>query len=383
MLASFPSSANTVVAALLSALLVSAAGGGSLAFPTRGAHQETDRGFGKPVRGTAVIETRSDTSDGILLEADGRLLLVGADARYVPEDSKSKQVATAETLRPGNFLRYTGQRTASGRIRVAELAAWENNLEEEERQLYQSFEPEMRLPPGGDQLAVLGIWKNRYTVLDDRAVQQYIERLGTQLLPAFLRDPETAAGYGHKFWFVVVSHSDTQASAYPGGAVVIHSGLFHMVQNEAQLAFVVAHETAHVVQKHAWREALYPRGTLRTLRWTTAGASYIVESAIRRGYLRELEAQADRLALAAMVRAGFDPRESISLLNVLERHKPYMSALFWDTHRSYGQRRKQLQEELAAYVGDVRAAEVRSDSPEFQALRELIPRAKLGAPRPH
>ena len=367
-----------IAAVLLAALLLGNEPSGATA-----AEPSQARGLrAQKLKGTAVLESRRMTGEGILLDCDGRVLVIGPQTRIVAADAKSKEVPTVESLAPGAFVRYVGQVRPDGTVQLTELSSWVNGLESEESKLYDTFDPEMLLPPKGEKLAILRVGRNRYAVVDDRAVQLYIDRLGSRLLPEYLRDPGVAARFGHTFSFVVASHDDAQASAFPNGVVVVHSGLFRLTETEAQLAYVVAHEIAHAVQKHAWQEALYHRGKLRALRWSTAGAGYIVESAIRRGYQRNLEDQADRLALAYMIRAGFDPRESLSFLKILEKTRQYMSGLFWDTHRSYGQRRKALSEEIALHQAHGGAEqELSTDSPEFQALRLRIPAAKLGSHR--
>jgi predicted Zn-dependent protease len=226
--------------------------------------------------------------------------------------------------------------------------------------------------------AVLKLDKNRYPVVGNTELQLYADRLGSRLLPSFWKAPEAAQRHGYSFWFVVVVHNRAQASAFPSGVVVIHTGLLRLVENEAQLAFVIAHEIAHVTQEHAWREYLYHRRKLLFLRWSTAGLGYVVESAIRRGYQRDLEEQADRLALWYMTRAGYDPREGLRLLRRLEENQEGLSALLWDTHRSYGRRRKTLMGELARYSrAGLQYDGLTKNSPEFVSLRAEIPTARI------
>lgn len=327
------------------------------------------------VEGTAVVEERHESPDRTVLVSDGRHLSLTGQTRFVPPNRKEQQpLMQPNAVPPGVFVHYRGRRTEAGVVQVDEISAWSNRLEEKERSLYQKYEPTMRMPrEAAAGPAVLQVGKSRYRVLDDRELQLYLDRLGTRLLPEFWQDPATATRHGYRFWFAAVLHERPQASAFPGGVVVIHSGLFRLAQNEAQLAFALAHEIAHVLQEHLWREYLYRRGKLLFLRWSTAGTGYIVESAIRRGYQRDLEAQADRLALSAMARAGYDPREGIRFLRQLERHQQGPSALLWDTHKNYGQRRRALLGELAAHSArGLPWTTLRRDSPEFAALRERI-----------
>ncbi|MDA2912718.1 M48 family metallopeptidase [Acidobacteriia bacterium AH_259_A11_L15] len=331
----------------------------------------------REAEGTAVIEEERDTPEGIVLIADGRPLLITEGTQLTrPKREELESLDRLEELQTGLFVQYRGLWTEAGLVEVKELSAWTNSLDEREGSLYEKYQPVMLVPPEAEAgPVVLKVDKNRYTVLDDPELQLYVDRLGKQLLPN-----DSAGRLGHNFWFLVVVHERPQASAFPGGVVVIHTGLFELVDNEAQLAFAIAHEIAHVTQEHAWREYLYHRKKLLVLRWATAGLGYIVESAIQRGYQRDLEEQADRLALWYMARAGYDPREGIRFLRRLQENQQGLSALLWQTHRSYGSRVEAVMNELVRYsVQGLPYELLTRDSPEFAVLRERIPRAQIDA----
>lgn len=83
-------------------------------------------------------------------------------------------------------------------------------------------------------------------MMSDPAVADYIHHLGYRLVP-FSENPEQG------FEFHVVPVDVINASAYPGGLVVIFSGLILETESESELAGVVAHEIAHVTQRHISR----------------------------------------------------------------------------------------------------------------------------------
>ncbi|MCI0655679.1 MAG: M48 family metalloprotease, partial [Acidobacteria bacterium] len=258
-----------------------------------------------PVEGIALVEGREDIPAGSVLSADGRKLLITDSTRFTVPDGNMPSLDRSDLL-PGVFIHYQGRGARAGLVEVDQVAAWPNRLEEKEKEIYQKYEPHILLPEAANSgPPVLKVAKNRYQVLDDKELQLYVDRIGNRLLPELWR--EAAQGLGARFWFIVVVHERAQASAFPSGVVVAGTGLFRLAENEAQMAFAIAHEIAHVTQEHAWQEHRYQRGKLLFLRWSTAGIGYLVESAIRRGYRRSLEEQADRLALAYMARAGYDP----------------------------------------------------------------------------
>ena len=83
-------------------------------------------------------------------------------------------------------------------------------------------------------------------VLDDPLIGEYIQDLGERLLKQ-----SDAAGRG--FTFFVLDEPAINAFAGPGGYIGIYSGLILATQSESELASVIAHEIAHVSQKHLLR----------------------------------------------------------------------------------------------------------------------------------
>lgn len=325
------------------------------------------------VRGEAILEETREDPRGLLLLADGRRLLVSERTRR----------ANGETFAPGNYVTYRGDWVSSGVVELKEVSVVPNQLEEKEKAIYDAYRPEVQMAAAGsDQPPVLQVGENRYGVLGDRETQLYFDQLGSILVPPLWRDPAAKERFDINLWFVLVNNATPQASAFPGGVIVIHSGLLQLAENEAQMAFVVAHELAHVLQEHAWRESVYHRKKLQALRWSTAGIGFLVESAIRRGYQRELETQADRLALWYLTQAGFDPREGVRMLQRLESRQEGLSSLLWEKHRTYPQRRRALMEELLHYSEQGLAySSLRHNSSEFMTVRALIPSAHIEAAR--
>jgi hypothetical protein len=327
----------------------------------------------------ALLEGQQEVADGILLHADGRRLLLprGVAAGVVEEEGATADPAVR--LEPGVFVRYRGHWGDGGVVVIEELTTQANRLEEKEKEIHQKYQPHLLLPAqDGSGPGVLKIDKNRYPLVDNPELQLYANQVGTRLLPKLWQRQDSGERLGPNFWFLVAVHERPQASAFPSGVVVIHSGLFTLAENEAQLAFAIAHEIAHVTQEHAWREYQYHRGKLQALRWSTAGLGYLVESAIRRGYQRNLEGQADRLALWYLAQAGYDPREGLRFLRRLEERQEGLSALLWDTHRSYASRRRAVLEGLLRFSqAGLPYRTLTTETGEFVSFRDRVPRAKI------
>ena len=84
------------------------------------------------------------------------------------------------------------------------------------------------------------------TIIDDPEVNQYLRSLGLSLV-SNSDDPF------QPFRFFVVDDASVNAFAAPGGYIGIHSGLMFAARNEGELASVLAHEIAHITQRHIAR----------------------------------------------------------------------------------------------------------------------------------
>ena len=158
--------------------------------------------------------------------------------------------------------------------------------------------------------------------VDDADVSDYINDLGSRLLAA-------ADGPRRDIDFFVVADEQVNAFAMVGGHIGVNSGLIMLTLTESELAGVVAHEIAHVLQKHQARMA---HGASKG-QWSSLAALALALIASRSGgsqsgqvteaalasagalsiqnqldYTREHEREADRVGLTLLERAGYDPR---------------------------------------------------------------------------
>ena len=157
--------------------------------------------------------------------------------------------------------------------------------------------------------------RRHWRVLDDADLNYYLATLGGRLLGKDAR----AAG----FHFFLIDDATLNAFAVPGGYIGIHSGLFLAAENEAELAGVLAHEIAHIEQRHLPRlvaeakRAQIPRlatvlaaillsGTSGAGAQALATAGAAAEMQHQLNFTRSFEQEADRLGLAALARAGLD-----------------------------------------------------------------------------
>ncbi len=153
-------------------------------------------------------------------------------------------------------------------------------------------------------------------IVNDPVLNEFINNLGHRLV-ASANDVKTP------FTFFLIQNKSINAFAFFGGHVALHTGLFLQATTESELASVMAHEIAHVTQRHLARSMeeqakrtpatvaalagsillaiAAPQAGIAAITATTAGN---IQSQIN--YTRSNEIEADRFGLATLERAGFN-----------------------------------------------------------------------------
>ncbi|MBK1721597.1 M48 family metalloprotease [Thiocystis violacea] len=155
-------------------------------------------------------------------------------------------------------------------------------------------------------------------VLDDPVLTDYVESLGRSLLAA----DSDASG---NFTFFVIDEPVVNAFAGPGGYIGVYAGLILAAETESELAAVMAHEIAHVTQRHLMRSiADQSKMTIPATALIVAAAilgaqvssdagmaaiAGIQAATLQRqiNFTRDNEKEADRLGIVTLSNAGFDP----------------------------------------------------------------------------
>jgi predicted Zn-dependent protease len=168
-------------------------------------------------------------------------------------------------------------------------------------------------------------------LVEDPQITEYVNEIGHRVA-AYANDGE------HKFTFFVVNDPTINAFALPGGFIGVHTGLLEATRSEDELAGVLAHEIAHVTQRHIARavHANQRQSLLSTaimLGAIVAGAAGaggdVMQGAIavaqgsqaqaQINFTRSNENEADRIGIAALAEAGFDPQGMASFFEVISR----------------------------------------------------------------
>ena len=155
--------------------------------------------------------------------------------------------------------------------------------------------------------------------IDDPELLDYLNALGASLVAHADRP-------GYDFRFYLVDNNAINAFAVPGGFVTTHTGLVLAAETEAELASVLAHEIVHITQRHIPRmlagqqrsmgatlAALLAAIVLIQAGQGQAGEAAIALSAATQAqrslnFTRSNEEEADRVGVALLAAAGFDPR---------------------------------------------------------------------------
>jgi len=167
------------------------------------------------------------------------------------------------------------------------------------------------------------------TFLDDPEVSDYLNQVGYRLVAV---SPDTR----QDFLFFPLQDNSVNAFALPGGYVGVHSGLILTAQSESELAAVMAHEVAHVTQRHIARmvAAQEKQGMIslaavalailaaRSNPQAAAGAiaaSQAQALSNQLAFSRDNERDADRVGVQILERAGFDTHAMPVFLDRLQR----------------------------------------------------------------
>jgi len=191
-------------------------------------------------------------------------------------------------------------------------------------------------------------------LVTDPVVVEYVNRIGQNIV----KNSDCKVPFTIK----VIDSDEINAMALPGGFFYVNSGLLLNADEEAELAGVMAHETAHVCAHHAVREqtrmnyaqlGTIPLIMMTGYSWTGYGIYEATQFAVPLTFLkfsRDFEAQADYLGIQYMYRSGYDPQAFISFfekVQALEKRKPGLVAKAFSDHPQTPDRILHSQDEIA------------------------------------
>ncbi|QDP01484.1 M48 family metalloprotease [Thalassotalea sp. PS06] len=172
-------------------------------------------------------------------------------------------------------------------------------------------------------------------LIQDPVLIEYINHLGNSLV-------RNADDVNYQFDFFLVNNKEINAFAFFGGHIGVHSGLLTMADNESELASVLAHEIAHVTQRHLARKL---EAQSRNQPWSIAGmitgvllalvnpevgmaalsAANAAGAQASINYTRSNEKEADRVGMSILANSGFDPNGAPDFFKKMQAKYRYTS----------------------------------------------------------
>ncbi len=184
-------------------------------------------------------------------------------------------------------------------------------------------------------------------------VDEYIDKIGKEILAA-------TPSHLFEFRFSVINSSAINAFATPGGYVYVNMGLINLVENEGELAGVLAHEIGHVHARHiADIVDKSSKVNMASLAAVLAGVflgggsdlsaavatfSMAAATSMNLKYSREHEEDADRRGLSYLVKVGYDGRSMPDFLKIMRQYEFYSSNIpsYFLTHPGTDERIRYL-----------------------------------------
>ena len=169
---------------------------------------------------------------------------------------------------------------------------------------------------------------------------QALEKLVSRLVPL---------DSAYVFQVEVVDSGLVNAIAFPGGNILIFRGLLEKSPSADAVAGLLAHEMQHVFQRHGTENLLNQVALSGLFKLLTVEANAIAETlfaGVRTlsllKYTRELETEADALALQLLYQAGVDPVEMLAMFQVLKNHSSSLPESI-STHPDMSSRMEKLE----------------------------------------
>jgi beta-barrel assembly-enhancing protease len=176
---------------------------------------------------------------------------------------------------------------------------------------------------------------SQYEIIHDSIISNYINSLGEKILSVTPPQP-------FQYHFYVVKEEVYNAFAGPGGQIFINSGLFEALDNEDELAGIIAHEISHVVCRHISQQIEQSKkvaigtlaGVAAGILLGAAGAGGAASSAATIGSMaagqsiilahsREDEMQADQRGVDLLTQAGYNPKGLMTALTKIRSKQWY------------------------------------------------------------
>jgi predicted Zn-dependent protease len=203
-------------------------------------------------------------------------------------------------------------------------------------------------------------------LLTNESANAYLNKIGQSLIPKGLNVERV------NFRFRAVRDPQPNAFALPNGSIYVTTGLLGLIDNESQLAAIMAHELTHVMRRHTYQHNRSNRKKFLTMNIMSAIGTYaptgvvgavivvvttvapFIMVATMYGYSRDLEREADLKGIDMMISAEYPPEEMVQVMKLLDKDIEGQNVrLFYNDHPSLDERIKYLSGYLGARADTV------------------------------
>jgi len=224
--------------------------------------------------------------------------------------------------------------------------------------------------------------KAQLSIEQDTRINRYVQCVSDAIVMQVPRE----YGYAPQDWELVVFKDDSvNAFALPGGKIGVYTGMLKVANNQHQLASVIGHEVAHVLAQHsnarmsqqqltqlgivATSVALADRVDSKTQQAAIMALGLGAQYGILLPYSRKHESEADMLGQELMAKAGFDPREAVTLWQKMAQKGGATPPELLSTHPAPTTRIQQLDAQVSQYMPLYQQALAAGRRPDCDRLR--------------
>lgn len=288
--------------------------------------------------GSAVIDTVPDqnaaNASGLIVRADGYRISISPETKVVLRPP----LKTLSDVKAGNWIGYKGKTDATGMFTAASVEIGPNVIDTREEKLRAGKEYDPSAVPANARqnylkMVISGYDPKKFPPYQDAAMQARVEKIGSSLVPAYqdaLPDSDPAKIH---FRFQVIDNKDfcvwtaCDAITLPNGIVLVPRRVVERMQNDSQLAAVLANSIARALEKQQLRTA----GKLWAAYASTMAASFVpyaglglsLGGTIAEGkILATAMEQSSRVSLALLRDAGYDIDQAPLAWWLLASEKP-------------------------------------------------------------
>ncbi|HTH53365.1 MAG TPA: hypothetical protein VL495_05410 [Edaphobacter sp.] len=273
--------------------------------------------------GFAVVDRilRPASHDELLLRADGYFIQVAPTTKIAFADP----LHSLSQIVPNVWISYHGTLSSDGTFLADNVSFQPNDISNGEDKFLQKSEYDpSKIPDDAKQSAIsksfFGINPKMIPPYHDPAMQARIDRIGSSLIPAYQRNLPNSDPSKLSFRFQIIDNAKFHdALALPNGIILVPRQVVERLQNDSQLAAVLADNIATVMEKQSYR-LLPARKAMTASQWAAAAGGFVVPGlGIAAGvasYAANKSIQADtleqsgRVSLGLLHDAGYDLQQA-------------------------------------------------------------------------